>query len=472
MKISMNRNDELRFYPKHPSDSKTYTIETTEMQALRQDVPFEVKEIYDEFIADSDSFFDKYTDKRFEVTGIAVKVGADIHNKPSIELSDCAGGETYALVIFPTNEHYSKVKVGDRVVVRANYLVMCNHYGTVMKYSELIDVKKNEAQEQLILNYPFFDGKNVVENSSVVVEKGIISKITVAENTDDRYFLMPGLIDAHTHMGTNEQIQTMLKYGVAGTCDVAAPQSLVQSSKDFVIVSSAGMTMGTLSGKGYVKKAIADGARYIKVLLMEPGLMLSGVLKDICRTAHDNGIKVAAHAVSVKAVELAVKCGVDILIHVPAREKYPEELAEAIAQKGIVVAPTLVMMERFTNSGQFGYVPDNYQNAENAVRLLHKNNVKLLAATDANESPFSLPMTYGDSMHRELKLLVKAGLTPEEALAAATGNVAEVFEQQNIGAIEEGKPATLLLVEGRPDKNIEDSVKIKKMWINGKIIDL
>lgn len=69
-------------------------------------------------------------DKRFEVTGIAKKVGPDIHNKPSNELSDSIDGQTYALVIFPTNEHYSKVKVGDRVVVRTNYLVMSNHYGT------------------------------------------------------------------------------------------------------------------------------------------------------------------------------------------------------------------------------------------------------------------------------------------------------------------------------------------------------
>lgn len=47
-----------------------------------------------------------------------------------------------ALVIFPTDDHYSKVMVGDRVVVRANYLVMSNHYGLVMKFSELVSVDK------------------------------------------------------------------------------------------------------------------------------------------------------------------------------------------------------------------------------------------------------------------------------------------------------------------------------------------
>ncbi len=136
------KKERLKFYPEHPSDAKTYQIETTAMPILEQDAPFDVKNLCNEFSADADSFLEKYEDKRFEVTGIAKKIGPDIHNKPSIEISDSTDGKTYALVIFPTNEHYSKVKVGDRVIVRANYLVMSNHYGTVMKFSELISVIK------------------------------------------------------------------------------------------------------------------------------------------------------------------------------------------------------------------------------------------------------------------------------------------------------------------------------------------
>lgn len=132
----------LEFYPKHPSDAKTFTIETTAMPMLSQATPFAVKTLCDEFYTDADSFYEKYVDKRFEVTGVAKKVGPDIHNKPSIELSDSESGQTFALVIFPTDDHYSKVAVGDRVVVRANYLVMSNYYGVVMKFSELVSVEK------------------------------------------------------------------------------------------------------------------------------------------------------------------------------------------------------------------------------------------------------------------------------------------------------------------------------------------
>lgn len=138
----MYTDEELKFYPKHPSGRKTHQIETTAMPHLEQDAPFHVKKLYDEFFADADSFLEKYVDRRFEVTGIARKIGPDIHNKPSIEISDSMDGQTYALVIFPTEEHYSKVEVGDMVIVCANYLVMSNHYGMVMKYSKLVSVEK------------------------------------------------------------------------------------------------------------------------------------------------------------------------------------------------------------------------------------------------------------------------------------------------------------------------------------------
>ena len=130
------------FYPQHPSPEKTHFIETTPLPLLEQDKPFLAKELCSQFQADADSFFAKYVDKRFEVTGIAKKVGPDAHNKPSIELSDSVDGKTYALVIFPTDDHYSKVTIDDTVVVRANYLVMTDRIGIVMKHSQLVSVEK------------------------------------------------------------------------------------------------------------------------------------------------------------------------------------------------------------------------------------------------------------------------------------------------------------------------------------------
>lgn len=137
----MHTDEELKFYPKHPSELKTHQIETAEMPALEQSKPFGVKALCDEFALNAESFFARYADKRFEVVGIAKRIGPDIHRKPSIEISNCVAGPTYALTVFPTKEHYSKVNVGDTVIVRGNYLVMSNHYGVVMKCSELVSVQ-------------------------------------------------------------------------------------------------------------------------------------------------------------------------------------------------------------------------------------------------------------------------------------------------------------------------------------------
>lgn len=323
-------------------------------------------------------------------------------------------------------------------------------------------------QEKLVLNYPLFDGEKIIESASVVVENGTIIAIKENITTDSNYLLMPGLIDAHTHLGTKDQVQTMLQSGVIAACDVAAPDSLIKSTNPFTIIPSAGMTMGTLSGKSYVNNAIKNGARYIKVLLMEPNLMLKGVLKDICDTAHKNGLKTAVHATSVKSVRMAVDCGADILLHVPMKETFPEELADTIAEKGIVVVPTLIMMETFAASGRNGYKPDHYFNAEEAVKLLHKRGVTILAGTDANPGSFAPAVAYGTSVHREMELLAKTGLTPVEVLASATGKTAEVFGITDIGTVKVGKRAALMLVKGRPDKEISDTINIKQVWIDGR----
>lgn len=320
------------------------------------------------------------------------------------------------------------------------------------------------------LNYPLFDGEKVIENASVTVENGMITAVGEAESVDRDRLLMPGLIDAHTHMSDAEQIGLMLKNGITAICDVSASPSLVERSKPFTIIPSAGMTFGTLSGKGYVKQAIENGAKYIKVLLFEPNLMPKSVLKSICETAHENTLKVAVHATSVKAEKMAVDCGADILLHVPMKETLPESLARTIAEKEIAVAPTLVMMETFAKSGRGGYKPEHYGNAENAVKLLHQCGVIILAATDANTGAFAPAVAYGGSMHRELALLNKAGLTPAEVLASATGKVAKTFGIADLGRVAAGKRADLLLVEGRPDKHITDTAKIKRIWIGGELL--
>ena len=324
----------------------------------------------------------------------------------------------------------------------------------------------------LELKYSLFDGERVWDGAAVTVEDGRITSVSAcAPEECGAGFLMPGLIDAHTHLDTMTQVQCMLRSGISAACDVQGSQALINASKQLKIISSAGMAMGVvMNPKGFVEKAAANGARYIKVLLFSTISIGKPALCGIVKAAHERELKVAVHATQIATVKQAVDAGADILLHVPMKEEYPAELAQTIAEKGIAAAPTLIMMESFANSHRNGYLPEHYANAEKAVALLRENGVTILAASDANSGSFAPSVSYGPSLHREMELLVKSGLTPVEALASTTSQIADVFGLEDIGRIKAGKRADLLLLEGRPDQTITDTNKVKQLWIDGKPI--
>lgn len=98
----------------------------------------------------------------------------------------------------------------------------------------------------------------------------------------------------------------------------------------------------------------------------------------------------------------------------------------------------------------------------------HKAGVRILVGTDGGDS-FVYP---GFSVHDELKELVKAGLTPFEALQAATLHAAEFLNlQESYGSIEEGKKADFILLKNNPLNNIEHTQEIEGLVFRGKYIN-
>lgn len=319
------------------------------------------------------------------------------------------------------------------------------------------------------LRYPLFDGERLWDGAAVTVENGVITAVEPCAPAEcGEGFLMPGLIDAHVHMETASHVDAMLRSGVTTVCDVSASRDLIEASQQLTIVGSAGMAMGVvLNPEGHVKKAAANGAKYIKVLLFNALSIGKPALCGIVKAAHKRDLKVAVHATELSTVRQAVEAGADILLHVPMKDPFPADLAKTIAEKGIAVAPTLVMMKTFSLSGRNGYQPADYQNAEHVVKLLRDHGVTILAGTDANSGAFAPAVGYGGSLHEEMDRLVKAGLTPLEVLTAATSRNAAAFAQ-TAGRIAVGQPATMLLVDGRPDRSIQDSRSIQKIWIKGE----
>ncbi len=99
---------------------------------------------------------------------------------------------------------------------------------------------------------------------------------------------------------------------------------------------------------------------------------------------------------------------------------------------------------------------------------MNKAGVKIIAGTD-NGAPY---VFHGFSLHHELGLLVESGLTPMEALQAATINAAEsVGRLDSLGTIEEGKIADLILLEANPLLSVENTKRINSVFYNGKHFD-
>src|SRR2546430_10375300 len=102
------------------------------------------------------------------------------------------------------------------------------------------------------------------------------------------------------------------------------------------------------------------------------------------------------------------------------------------------------------------------------VGLLHRAGVPILAGTDVL-NPYCFP---GFSLHDELVLLVEAGLTPMEALQAATRNPAIFLKAtDSLGTIAAGKLADLVLLDADPIADIHNTTKINAVILDGQLLD-
>jgi imidazolonepropionase-like amidohydrolase len=102
------------------------------------------------------------------------------------------------------------------------------------------------------------------------------------------------------------------------------------------------------------------------------------------------------------------------------------------------------------------------------VGKMNAAGVPIMAGTDTT-APYVFP---GSSLHEELALLVKAGLTPMQALQAATKMPAEFLGKlQTEGTVQQGKIADLVLLDASPLEDIHNSTKIRAVILRGKLLD-
>jgi imidazolonepropionase-like amidohydrolase len=143
-----------------------------------------------------------------------------------------------------------------------------------------------------------------------------------------------------------------------------------------------------------------------------------------------------------------------------ARLKYiPKTLAERWQPDKIL---------RGTSERTFAWYKRQSEYEMKVVTAMHKAGVRILAGSDSLDT-CNIP---GFSLHDELAMLVKAGLTPMEAIQSATIGAARFLGMQDrLGTIEKGKLADLVLLDGNPLADIENTRKIGGIVVGGKLMD-
>lgn len=316
--------------------------------------------------------------------------------------------------------------------------------------------------------------------------------------------LLPGLIDAHTHTFGEGDLAAALAFGVTTELDMfclpeslAIQRELAARRDDIADFRSAG-TLATAPGGhpsqllaapgvdtqgaapfdmiespyqavDFVRARLAEGADYLKIVIDDGAVhgatlpvLSEQTVRALVVAAHAADLRVIAHAITAAEVRTALDCGVDGLAHVWT-DTSDTDLVADVAASGIFVISTLVYFEAITEQAADRSVPGTAAGAASVARLLYEADVPLLAGTDA--TPY-VP-AHGAGLHRELELLIAAGLTNQEALAAATSLPARYFGLADRGRVAPGLRADLLLVEGDPTADISATAAVTEVWRRG-----
>jgi imidazolonepropionase-like amidohydrolase len=325
--------------------------------------------------------------------------------------------------------------------------------------------------------------------------------------------LMPGLTDAHTHASgevphtkrgaeaplpdvaahfLQAELRDYLRYGVTtirvcgsqGDMPQQARQAmrygafrgprLLTCGKIVSATAPGGRFYGTMyreaDGPDDIRRAVREqiraGADFVKMMTTgarsneledpEPLQLTEPELAAVTDEAHRLGYRVAAHAEGLDGCAAAIRHGVDTIEHGMYLHRRPD-LLEAMAAAGQVLVPTL---SGYYWMAGFGEVIDPAVAqaepemppvlAELAERNLREGAASMRAARDAGVK-IALGSDMSLATGLEIQRMVQHGLTPAQALVAATSTAAQALDlDEHIGTVTEGKLADLIVLDGDP----------------------
>lgn len=386
-------------------------------------------------------------------------------------------------------------------------------------------------------NVDVFDGYRMLRSRTVTIAGGMIESVMAAETAPAAdsstptaidghgMTLLPGLIDAHVHIGSGEQpLEQAAAVGVTTVLDMwGDPGHLAPLEKEIARGEHPNAADFRTAGTGatvpkghptemegppfptlkpeddvqsFVDARFAEGSDYLKIIYEHAYPTFSvEQLHALVLAAHKCNKLAVAHEGKQFEGLVEMKAGVDGVEHIFDDTPISREFIETAVATHMVFTPTLSIIQALGGDASgsalavdprfepyiLGWAlqiltmklpPElaqkhHYEIAKAAVRALHEAGVTILAGTDAPNPDTS----YGVSLHQELVLLTECGLSAEEALRAATSSPAREFGLIDRGRIENGRRADLLLVKGDPTKDIRATRDIVGVWKAGIPID-
>lgn len=311
----------------------------------------------------------------------------------------------------------------------------------------------------------------------------------------DGLVALPGLIDSHTH-SYGSALTDAARFGVTTVLDMftdhrglkqtkQARDNLAMTTKADLF--SAGMLATVAGGHGtqfgvpveplsspsdamaWVAARKAEGSDYIKLVYMPGAHSLSSIdaatAKAVIDAGHAADLLVVVHISTFDAAVTMIDAGIDGLVHIFADREATDAIVTKAKARGVFIIPTLAVIagidgdrgiddlassnavllssaQKQSLATSFGVPAPGFslEIAMKNVQRFHAAGVPILAGADAPN-----PRTaHGLSLHHELQLLVRAGLSPVAALTAATKTPAKVFELAGRGELAVGARADLL----------------------------